>query len=648
MQSLTQDARLPEEVLSLAWIEGRLYAVGDHGVRMAIMMNGGPVSAFNPGWKPKNLLTALSPLVVLQLENEAGEQASWFLDQDLNFISNALRSVPSQTQIEAADQLSAIVSKGIAALLTGQPAGTGIFPPWLHHVSKALCDELISIATNRDAGPGPENCIFLDAVEDELGMELSAEASSVGIDIGWARSLLGQQVVSHAVSFIEARSVSIDSPSDPSRKITCDFAVSISPLNFAYRFVDQDLGLTFFLMSGTVLNRFMAIYFPASGNIYLRQSQDLADTLSTTSQDSLSMAVHRSLHDYTLPIAEGFARCRSARLALTYHFPHIGHHLWNELTGLNEIVRQTPPGSVPDVIMVNPLGSEIYGPVDRIFPEIRTVHRGCDDTRSMIKFHYENRFIPLAPTSMHVRRDLASRIISMSEADESCRTDRVAIERIDQSGVPVILLGLRVENRTVVDFGACCVSLVDLLKTLCGAAVIVVDGHNAVRSGNVMVTRGSFQEHLASKSPSEVEREIVASMRRRARGTEIEIIDTIGSPVPRSIFWSHHCDFFITPWGAGLAKYRWVGNRPGLVLAGRHHRHAAVDFNIYWHPAYIEDPVWCDVIDEAFVTDVDQVSLVPTDDSNRKNFRVDPEGLRQQIASIITKIRRIPVSEAIQ
>nr|WP_321986423.1 hypothetical protein [uncultured Lichenicoccus sp.] len=63
-------------------------------------------------------------------------------------------------------------------------------------------------------------------------------------------------------------------------------------------------------------------------------------------------------------------------------------------------------------------------------------------------------------------------------------------------------------------------------------------------------------------------------------------------------------------WGAGLAKYRWVCNRPGLVLSNRWNLLHRQDLGIYDQPRYQEGGTALRFVDATCITDDARVPVL--------------------------------------
>ena len=107
-----------------------------------------------------------------------------------------------------------------------------------------------------------------------------------------------------------------------------------------------------------------------------------------------------------------------------------------------------------------------------------------------------------------------------------------------------------------------------------------------------------------------------------------------------SLAWTMACDCFVSIWGASLAKYRWVGNRPGYVLSSRYNLLHRSDLHIYDAPAYMESPTPLRfVAPDCIVDDPRAAQLVPVGAGQPSfvNFHVDIARVLPEILQVIER-----------
>jgi hypothetical protein len=323
---------------------------------------------------------------------------------------------------------------------------------------------------------------------------------------------------------------------------------------------------------------------------------------------------------------------------------HIGHQIWNELSGIERALA-THPDALPDWIVLNAAnGAELFGPIDQMFPELEgRVDRSLNTLHEMIDHAYRSDLFLLRITSDLVTTALRTRIRDLAVNSEAGRQARSAAKRMARRAAPVVLFGLRVENRTLAEMKPFLDRFVAFVADRHPGAVIVFDGHNSVAGGSSGKPAGIIRSHgerAGGPQPIEVERSLVAAVRDDARTLDVTVADTIGQPIASSIGWCDAADCFVSIWGASLAKYRWVCNRPGFVMTSRANLAERTDLHIYDAPRYIEDPTPMQFVSADAVTDDgDATPLVPMPGQPLYfNFRVDEDQVLSAIGDMLAGI----------
>ncbi|MBE7211579.1 MAG: hypothetical protein INR65_11225, partial [Gluconacetobacter diazotrophicus] len=325
---------------------------------------------------------------------------------------------------------------------------------------------------------------------------------------------------------------------------------------------------------------------------------------------------------------------------------HIGHVLWNDISGIGELIRRAKPQLLPRFALFDAgLQPEMYGPLDAIFPEIRgRVDRFEKGMQESIPAFYGNGQCLIRTSGMTVTKDVRDRILAtVRPLSESSPAARCARARAD--GIPVVMFGIRVENRTAVNLEELCLALVDQVAASLGRAVLVVDGHNS-RIGEADSFIWSHGEHGAKRRPIDVEREMVAAMRARAADTGVELVDTLGLPITESLAAGRESDVLVAIWGAGLAKYRWVCNLPGLIITNRWNLEQLNDLHIYDHPHNMEAPTELRFLDPGTVEDLPEaepiIRLGEGYIPSIGNFRIDAARAMQQVDETLRAFVPVP------
>lgn len=412
----------------------------------------------------------------------------------------------------------------------------------------------------------------------------------------------------------------------------CTGCLTLDDLNSLFRFHDGSSGYDVFILATEHLSRVAGLYVPKHGVVITLDGD----------QARISRQPFRFLSRYVLhhlaTYADNLFAGRERPTTEPYGFAtflrgggsaHLGHQLWNELTAIDALVADLPPDRLPLWLVPGLPGGEIefYGPIDALFPEIAgRVRRGFADQGAVIRHVYENRLILFRATRERIGDGLRCRVV----AQAALRAPELPARS------HAILIGLRVENRTATDLGALCALVIEEAVRLHPGCTIVFDGHNARGGTRSDHTISSHREDAASQSPLAVERGVVDAMRQRFAGQPVTLLDTLGEPLATSLAWSQACDGFVAVWGAGLAKYRWVANKPGLIVTNRWNLENKGDLHIYDAGAYMADPTPLVFVPAAVMQDrPDAAMLVPFDQATYSNFDFDLDAMRSHVRAFL-------------
>ena len=157
----------------------------------------------------------------------------------------------------------------------------------------------------------------------------------------------------------------------------------------------------------------------------------------------------------------------------------------------------------------------------------------------------------LIPLHRHVTAETAERIIDWSR--RRCTPAFLAgLDDLRRSSAPLVMLTIRTENRAWAEQREGYASLIRALAADHPGLGVILDGIN---SGMAQVGSHSLMS-LAD------EQAVAASIVGDCPGVRIH--DAIGCLPHESIMFATAIDAFAAPIGAGLAKTRWIANKPGI------------------------------------------------------------------------------------
>jgi hypothetical protein len=612
------------------------------GELVPLLMQGDMVPYFLPGWRASHLYTGFAPLFLLELVHDDGRTATWFLDQRMERMADAVdRLTP-----ELIDLLRQKAVPVLAKLLHTT----------LHQCRPVLDRESLAFLSINETTRRAVAVNCLDRVLHPPRSFLAEHlmASSLlfrGENDGSLRAISRTHLAAGLAADFQDRLAAAfrdgvfawPSPVDGT-ELQAQGCFCFDDFHFAYRFADLRHGLVFFVMVADHYSRIGGVWFPSLGLLVSHDEITRGVGRYTLRHIPYWFTVHSCLWaellvPYLRRGASRFASVMRGRPGV-----HIGHQLWNELSGIDHLLEGRPE-VLPEWIVLNASdGIELYGPVDELFPALQgRVNRALPNIPSLIHYAYASGLMILRVTREHVSARLRDRILERVRVGAAHAEARALIgpgrrKRKSQKAAPAILLGLRVENRTLVDLGAFYENLVGSIVQRFPNAVIVLDGHNArgdAGGGKVIESHG---EPAAARKPVEIERDLAAMLRERFGSSPVTIVDTIGQPIDTSLAWADSCDCFVSIWGASLAKYRWVCNKTGFIITSRDNLLRRGDLHIYDAERFMEAPTPVRFIDAELAQDDPAAPLlvnVAPGNASFFNFRVDEARLFPQIGDMI-------------
>ena len=602
-----------------------------------IRQQGAPVAAFLPGWAARCVYQGLAPVYLLLLEHADGAWAIWFLDEELDRKGGSYGELPAAMRNQLMTGFSTLFD-GIWSALVTAPVPHGLTEAQLVFLGLPLDirhQMLRMYLANFDFATRYQ------LLSDPAGLPGSAKI----VDLGERRVLLDPEHLDYVYranalqdaypALLRTGVLAMPSLVDgQALHVTHSFVLGGN--RFAYRLVDRANGFTTYLIADEIYFRVACIFVPQAR---LALSHDPAHTKSLMPDLCRTMFHHAVEHGVAL---EKYLRAPAQEVVHAWRgmtAMHLGHMLWNDISGIAQLVASVPARQLPRCLIFDTIFEpEMYGPLDELFPELHgKMIRSPGSFESAVASFYRDRLLLIKATEMKVTRSVRERIIGRL-LDRPAHSALVAECRQAAADGPVITLGLRTENRTLTDLRGFCERLIGFLAGAAGRATLVVDGHNS-RGGGSDKFLSSHGEAHSPHSPIAIEQAIVAALRRGADGTGIRIVSTIGAPLASSLIWCWHSHFFVTPWGAGLAKYRWVCNKPGLVVTSRWNLQNRNDLHIYDTPSCIEEPAPIVFIDQDAVTDRADapllVDLGPSYGPSIMNFDLDEQVVFGIVAGLL-------------
>lgn len=627
----TRPASLPaDHTLAVHGEDGRPEMI--IGATGLIVLQGDAPAVLNAGWSAACVCVLMFPTLILELSHENGQTAVWYLGHDGRLIGHQANALHPTARSRLARTVRPLFDRLWDTLLL-QPANelTGRLIRFLALAEGIRLDLLALMLDSRsDLGIAVPTQVWTltDTLPRNLGYIVETRSGAVvALDPRHALAACLRSLQENFIELMIEGETGWPSPVDGVLIRTRLEPLYFDHLCFAYRLHDPRHDLTFYVVALEWHFRTFGLYFP--GTDLLVTADEASGTRTRHYCLDFVAMIQRHLAVYGQSIAIGQARARTHGDGV--HGPlvqafrgeptlHIGHYLWQDLTGLDELVRRVPVQKLPHCLVFDShMQAEMYGPIDRIYPQLesRVIRRNSSFDHSIRTF-YETGTRVMKITRMVVVRSVGEHVMDAIRNDPAW-TDECAEADAIGPEMPVILIGLRVGNRTIEDQAGFCSRLVaDIVETFAPVRpVIVLDGHNAAAEGT---TYRSVADDRPGVQPFvETERAIARIVAATCSELGVRLVDTIGRPVAVSLIWCQRAQFFVAPWGAALAKYRWICNRPGLVMTGRWNMRERGDLDIYHTPRIMEHSSELQFVPAELVED----TIVAGEPPDRANFHVD-------------------------
>ncbi len=597
-----------------------------------IKLAGTPVNSFVSGWHPTIVVDFGLNVHLLELVHDNGQQATWFLDDDYDHITDCVRLLPKETQ----DKLVEAFSRSFESVYNDVLQATDLagrrdsfFPDFVNeNTIRQLVD--LFLENSKNLPWAVQNQTF-----EYQTITLSNRSGLLTLEYLNAIFLADLRQITDVA--LRDGYLACPSPVNGVELRSCQSLV-IHEHRMAFRFVDPVHDFVFYLSTTHHPTKIADLYIPAANTVFTALPEDARTPHSGLIAEYLThfVAHHREICAYV-------QASRHTPAVVCRGFPgmHIGHQLWNELTAYERLARTLDRDRLPVIIVPNAeRGSEAYGPMDKLFPEWEgKVDRSLRmSSETLAEFVYRRGYFLFRALDHHVTVGLSDRLIRLAHTVPMTSASRARVADMIAQGFTLVTLGLRVENRTAVNLYDVLEQTITHIAERFPKLAVIIDGHNSRVNGDLATAFDSFGQP-GSANPVLTELELAIRLRQRFEYTEIQIVNTVGNSVLDSIVWVKASAFFVAIWGASLAKYRWACNKIGLVISSQSNLTSRHDLHIYDSPEFQESPAPILYINPATVTDRPEapvlfspVNPVP---ASYANFHVDCAKLIPQLDRLL-------------
>ncbi|MBR8828002.1 MAG: tetratricopeptide repeat protein [Gomphosphaeria aponina SAG 52.96 = DSM 107014] len=281
-------------------------------------------------------------------------------------------------------------------------------------------------------------------------------------------------------------------------------------------------------------------------------------------------------------------------VAIIGYHENIGHHLWNVLSGLEKVFNYDILSEIDEFWVI---GSEYFGEIDEIFPEISAQKIKRFTNREIFKANetiLKNKYFAVILGHNRIQNNLAERVLKSSLA----KISSVAMEEVEEAKRNFILfyVFIRTGNRTWVSQVEGTANIIQKLSETFYNLAVVFDGFSRPEKGWMSPQ---------SEKTIEEEQEVVTNIQNLLPPTR-KIYSLVGKYMHEGVVWADNIDFYLASWGAGLAKVAGVGNKPGVIHTNKEVLEQPLLSRCWWLRAEPESQVVPKYIDSCYITNASE------------------------------------------
>jgi hypothetical protein len=317
-------------------------------------------------------------------------------------------------------------------------------------------------------------------------------------------------------------------------------------------------------------------------------------------------------------------RLSDRKVAVCIGFYHFAHHLWNELPGLDRLVRKGMIDSVDKFLVLR----EPLGDLRQIFPEIPAgkVERKTT-TDAIFEEIVTNNYFVVRIGDYAISSDTATRVYNV--ANKNCRPETLdKVQDARRQHTPLLWIGIRVGSKAWVNQVDGLARLIDRLHTEFPGLGVVFDGFSLPAHKSAEWSENHEFDEIV-RQENQVVSGIIENLKQCRRGTP-GIFNIIGSSIYDANVWAHEIDVYLSPYGTLQHKVGWLANKPGVIHANR----TRLDWRAEYIWTAVEQGIKPRYVPRAAVTDVPSTEKKPL-------IYAEASDLNESGAGILSHNRRI-------
>lgn len=246
--------------------------------------------------------------------------------------------------------------------------------------------------------------------------------------------------------------------------------------------------------------------------------------------------------------------------------PHIGHYIWNAISGWSPFFRYAKRTEADGLAVYQNMS--IICDVRDLYPEqIKQPLLLLNDEQDADLRILAGETI-LTLKSNYITEELANRVM-IAAADKAKGTIIEEARALRKHCFPLVLVTLRLGNRSWIGQAEGLSLMMEGLHAEFPSIGFILDGINTG------VSQGWTHAFMSVQEEIDMAQSIIDRL-----DPDVMILNSINCSGAESIVLSQMADAFIAPVGAGMAKYRWIANLPGVAYSNRGF---SADDHLYGH-----------------------------------------------------------------
>lgn len=314
-----------------------------------------------------------------------------------------------------------------------------------------------------------------------------------------------------------------------------------------YRFVGNEVFYLVLRRQGAFFKNYL--YFPRLDLVILFDLGLPVDQSPQTISASLNF-----LKTYTVAFWQKFKSyllaSDSSKTAVVIHQTSIYHYIFNILPGIQKLCIDKYLPKIDEFLLI---GSEFYGGIEELFPEISVDKiKRISSSNLIFKEILENNYFVFRAVYSYCKdkedfmAKLIQRVLQISQ--EKCSSDYLAtIADAKHQQFPLIWIGVRIHSRVWLSQEEGIVNIIKNLYSIFPNLGVVFDGFTR------QDRKGELVANPQAETLIEEEKKLVSKI-QSSLPQEIKTYNNIGCFMHESLMWAKTVDLCLEPYGSSITK----------------------------------------------------------------------------------------------